>query len=167
MRTGQMIDTIAYTVGVADLKVSDDPKSTLITYALGSCIGLIAYDPVRKLGGLLHLQLPESKGFEAQAKENPYKFADTGINALLETMYAAGASKNRLVIGMFGGANMLQDEQIFQIGIRNARATKKILWQQTLFIKFEDVGGASNRTVSLDLDTGRIRMKKDGAVIEY
>ena len=162
-----MTETNLYTVGVADLKISNEPKSTLITYALGSCIGLVAYDPVSKVGGLLHLQLPESKGYEAQARSNPYKFADTGINALLESLYAAGASKNRLVIGVFGGANMLKDEQVFQIGIRNARATKKILWQQTLFIKHEDVGGTSNRTVSLDLDTGRIRMKKDGAVVEF
>jgi len=162
-----MTDKTAFTVGVADLKLSDDPASALITYALGSCIGLIAYDPQRQLGGLLHLQLPDSKGYEAQAQANPFKFADTGIAALLDSLYAAGAAKNRLVIGMFGGANMLQDEHVFQIGIRNTRATKKILWQQTLFIKHEDVGGTSNRTISIDIGTGQIRMKKDGTVVEF
>jgi chemotaxis protein CheD len=162
-----MAEKSVITVGVADLKVSNDPSASLITYALGSCIGLVAYDPRAKMGGLLHLQLPESQNFEAQAQENPAKFADTGIIALVETMLAHGARKNNLVIGVFGGANMLQDEHVFQIGIRNIRATKKMLWQAALFIKHEDVGGTSNRTVSLDLDTGLIRVKKDGIYVDY
>jgi len=162
-----MTDKTAITVGVADMKVSNDPNSSIITYALGSCIGLVAYDPQRKVGGLLHLQLPESENFVAQAKENPAKFADTGITLLMDTLTAHGAAKNRLVVGMFGGANMLQDEHVFQIGIRNIRAAKKMLWQAALFIKHEDVGGTSNRTVSLDLETGRIRVKKDGTYVEY
>jgi len=162
-----MTDKTVITVGVADMKVSSDPDSSLITYALGSCIGLVAYDPLRKLGGLLHLQLPDSQAFGTQGQENPAKFADTGIAALVETLLASGASKNRMVIGVFGGANMLKDEQVFQIGMRNIRAAKKSLWQAALFIKHEDVGGTSNRTVSLDLETGLIRVKKDGAYVEY
>lgn len=160
-----MTEKTQLTIGVADMKVSNDPNVSLITYALGSCIALIAYDPALKLGGLLHLQLPESQGYQVQSQENPYKFADTGIAALLDTLLSAGASKNRLVIGVFGGANMLQDEQFFQIGIRNTRAAKKILWQHALFIKHEDVGGTSNRTVSIDLATGQIRMKKDSITV--
>jgi chemotaxis protein CheD len=162
-----MAEKNVITVGVADMKVSNDPNASLITYALGSCIGLVAYDPQRKLGGLLHLQLPESQAFGTQAQENPAKFADTGVAALVETLLANGAGKNRLVIGVFGGANMLKDDQIFQIGVRNIRATKKSLWQAALFIKHEDVGGTSNRTVSLDLTTGLIRVKKDGTYVEY
>ncbi|HUJ74082.1 MAG TPA: chemotaxis protein CheD [bacterium] len=162
-----MSDPVQYTVGVSDMKVSNDPHSRIITYALGSCIGVTAYDPVLHLGGLLHFQLPDSKGFEQQARENPFKFADTGLASLFQTLYGAGAQKNRLIIGAFGGGNMMRDEHVFQIGIRNARATKKILWQNALFIKHEDVGGTSNRTVSLDLASGLIRVKKDGTVTEY
>jgi chemotaxis protein CheD len=161
-----MSDRTQVTIGVADMKISNDPNVSLVTYALGSCIGLAAYDPALRLGGLLHLQLPESQGFGTQAQENPYKFADTGIAALLEGMFKAGANKNRLVVGVFGGANMLQDEHVFQIGIRNTRATKKLLWQYALFIKHEDVGGTSNRTISLDLGSGKFTMKKDGVVVE-
>ena len=162
-----MTEKTAITVGVADMKVTNDPNATLITYALGSCIGLVAYDPQRQLGGLLHVQLPESQAFGTQGQEQPAKFADTGVTLLVDTLVANGASKNRLVIAIFGGANMLKDEQVFQIGIRNIRATKKMLWQASLFIKHEDVGGTSNRTVSLDLETGRIRVKKDGTYVEY
>lgn len=163
---GAMNDKVVHTVGVSDMKIGAAPGS-LITYALGSCIAVVAYDPALKLGGMLHFQLPDSKGFEPQAAENPYKFADTGITGLFNGLAAAGANKNRLVIGIFGGANMMRDEQVFQIGIRNTRATKKLLWQLALFIKYEDVGGTTNRTVSLDLDSGRFKMKKDGEVFEF
>ncbi len=162
-----MSDRVVYTVGVSDLKISATPSSSLITYALGSCIAVLAYDPAVRVGGLLHFQLPESKGFEVQAAENPYKFGDTGIAALFQELYALDANKNRLLIGVFGGANMMRDEHIFQIGIRNARTAKKMLWQYSLFIKYEDVGGTTNRTVSLDLETGRMKMKKDGQTIEF
>lgn len=161
-----MNDKVVHTVGVSDMKIGKAPGA-IITYALGSCIAVVAYDPALKLGGMLHFQLPDSKGFEPQAAENPYKFADTGIAALFNGLAAAGANKNRLVIGIFGGANMMHDEQVFQIGIRNARTTKKMLWQSALFIKYEDVGGTTNRTVSLDLDSGRFKMKKDGEVFEF
>ncbi|HEX7927264.1 MAG TPA: chemotaxis protein CheD [bacterium] len=161
-----MSDNSAQTIGVSDMKLGSAPGS-LITYALGSCIAVVAWDPQLKIGGLLHFQLPESKGFEQQAAQNPYKFADTGIAALFNELLAAGSHKNRLVVGIFGGANMMKDEQVFQIGIRNARATKKMLWQAALFIKYEDVGGTTNRTVSLDLATGKIKMKKDGEIFEY
>lgn len=163
---GAMADNASQTIGVSDMKLGRGP-GTLITYALGSCIAVVAFDPHLKIGGLLHFQLPESKGFEPQAAQNPYKFADTGIAALFDQLYAAGAMKNRMVVGIFGGANMMKDEQVFQIGIRNARATKKMLWQSALFIKYEDVGGTTNRTVSIDLSTGKIKMKKDGEIFEY
>jgi chemotaxis protein CheD len=162
-----MSDKVVHTVGVSDMKIGKAPNTSLITYALGSCIAVVAYDSAAKVGGMLHFQLPESKPFEAQAAENPYKFGDTGIAALFEQLYALGAQKNRMVIGIFGGANMMRDEHVFQIGIRNTRTAKKMLWQNSLFIKFEDVGGTTNRTVSLDLDTGRMKMKKDGEVFEY
>jgi chemotaxis protein CheD len=162
-----MSGKVQFTVGVADMKISNDPESSLVTYALGSCIAVVAYDPAARVGGLLHFQLPEAAGYEAQARNNPHKFGDTGILALFDAVYAAGAQKNRLVIGIFGGANMMQDERIFQIGLRNARSAKKILWQNSLFIKHEDVGGTTNRTITLELDSGLIRMKKDGEIYEY
>lgn len=157
----------SYTIGISEMRVCAEPGAELITYALGSCIAVIAYDPALRVGGLLHFQLPESKGFEKQSRENPYKFGDAGIPAMMDEMYKAGASRNRLQVSIFGGASMLQQEGIFQIGVRNARMSKKMLWQGTLFLKHEDVGGTFNRTVSLDIDSGRIRMKKDGQILEF
>ena len=48
------------TVGVSNMKVSDDPEAVLVTYSLGSCIGIAIYDAVVRVGGLLHFMLPES-----------------------------------------------------------------------------------------------------------
>lgn len=156
-----------HTIGISEMMVCAEPGAQLITYALGSCIAVVVYDPAVRLGGLLHFQLPESKGFEQQSRDNPYKFGDAGIPAMMERMYKAGAERNRLVVGIFGGASMLHDESVFQIGVRNARTSKKMLWQGALFLKHEDIGGTSNRTVSLDIDTGHIRMKKDGQFVEF
>lgn len=155
------------TVGVSDMNVSDDPDSFIITYSLGPCIGLIAYDPAVRVAGMLHFQLPTSRGHEPRARENPHMFADTGIPLLLAKVAAMGASRNRLRVSIFGGANMLQDENIFKIGIQNARAAKKILWQQCVKIRNEDLGGKASRTVSIDTETGEIRLRSDGQISLY
>lgn len=149
------------------MNASSDPNTFLITFSLGPCIGLIAYDPVVQVAGLLHFQLPTSRGHEFRAQENPYMFADTGIPRLLQQVEALGAAKNRLRISVFGGASMLQDENIFKIGIQNARAAKKILWQQCVKIRNEDLGGKNSRTVSIDIENGEIRLRSEGKISLY
>lgn len=150
------------TVSISDMKVSDDPGAFIITHSLGSCVGVIAYDARAQVGGLLHFQLPDSHTHGLRAQENPCMFADTGIPLLLSRLYELGAHKNRLHVAVFGGASMLDDEHLFKIGIKNARATKKILWQEALTVHYEDVGGHSSRTVSLEVGSGRIALRKDG-----
>ena len=159
-----MGDQNRITVGISDMKASADPASFLITHSLGSCIGLIAFDARVHAGALLHFQLPDSANHARRALENPFMFADTGIPLFLEALYKLGAVKGRLRVSMFGGANMLDDEELFKIGTKNARATKKILWQHAISLVHEDVGGHSSRTVSLDLDTGTIGLRRDGKV---
>ena len=81
------------TVGVSDMKVSNDPGAVLVTYSLGSCIGIAIYDSVVRVGGLLHFMLPESKLNLDKAKTTPCMFADTGIPALFKAAYKLGAKK--------------------------------------------------------------------------
>ena len=45
-------------VGIGDMKLTRG-DGLIITYALGSCIGLAFYDSYIKLGALLHVMLPE------------------------------------------------------------------------------------------------------------
>jgi chemotaxis protein CheD len=152
------------TVNISDMKASADRDAFLITHSLGSCIGLVAWDPDRIVGALLHFQLPDSTNHGRRAQENPFMFADTGIPLFLDKLFALGANRNRLVVGMFGGANMLDDEELFKIGTKNARAAKKILWQHAISVVHEDVGGHSSRTVSLEIATGVIGLRRDGKV---
>src|SRR5579871_7073127 len=93
-------------VGVADCQTTADPQLLLITYALGSCVAVIVYDPVSKVGGLLHFMLPDSALDPARSQENPYKFADAGIPLLLNQVYARGASKKRLLAWAVGGSQI-------------------------------------------------------------
>lgn len=150
------------TVNISDMKASADKDALLITHSLGSCIGLVGYDPRVTAGALLHFQLPDSSNHGRRAQENPFMFADTGIPLLLQALQSLGGEKNRMVFGMFGGSNMLDDDELFKIGTKNARATKKILWQNSISLKYEDVGGNASRTLSLEVGTGRVALRKNG-----
>ncbi|HEB74149.1 MAG TPA: chemotaxis protein CheD [Candidatus Desulfofervidus auxilii] len=149
-------------VGIADIKVSNNPEDTLITYALGSCIGVIVYDPVVKVGGLLHFMLPESKVNPQRAKENPYMFADTGVPLLFKTCYKYGAKKRRMIVKVAGGAEIMDEAGYFNIGKKNYAVLRKIFWRNGVLIRAEDVGGMVNRTVELDIVTGEVRLKITG-----
>ncbi len=85
-------------VGVADMKVSNDPEESIVTYSLGSCIGLVVYDSVARVGGILHYMLPESSIDKGKAEQRPYMFADSGIPRLFKSAYKMGAAKQRMKI---------------------------------------------------------------------
>jgi chemotaxis protein CheD len=149
-------------VGVSDMKVSNDPESMLVTYSLGSCIGVAVYDAAAKVGGLLHFMLPESALDLTKAERNPYMFADTGIPALFKATYALGAAKQRMKVIVVGGAQVLDQAGFFNIGKRNHMAVRKIFWKNNVMINYEDVGGNSNRTVKLTIRDGKTWLKVSG-----
>lgn len=149
-------------VGVADLGISNDPGHTLVTYALGSCIGIAIYDPLVKVGGLLHYMLPDSSLDPDKAQKNPYMFADTSIPLLFKEAYKLGGEKKRMVIKVAGGSQLLDDSGQFNIGKRNYMALRKIFWTNGVLIHGEAVGGSTNRTVRLELSTGRVWIKTAG-----
>lgn len=149
-------------VGIADAKVTADPAASLITHALGSCVGVTAYDRRQRIGGLLHILLPESSLDPEEAARSPYKYADTGIARLFEEMGRAGADRRRLEVRLIGGAQMLNDEQMFNIGHRNVLAARKLLWKMGCFLKGEETGGAVSRTVRLEVATGEVWIRRQG-----
>jgi chemotaxis protein CheD len=149
-------------VGMADCRVSDTPQQILATYALGSCIGLMVYDPKAVVGGMLHFMLPDSTIDPGRGRDNPYMFADTGIPLLLEQVCGRGASKRRLVVHAVGGAQMLDRQGVFEIGKRNYLAMRRILWKAGLLLHGEAVGGANSRTVRLEIGSGRIWLQEAG-----
>lgn len=150
-------------VGVADMKVSNIPDDSVVTYSLGSCIGLVIYDPVVRVGGILHYMLPESSIDNEKAARKPFMFADTGIPRLFKTAYKLGAQKPRIKIYVAGGAEILDQKGFFNIGKRNYMALKKMFFKNNVMINKQDVGGNTNRTVRIEIATGDIFVKTSGS----
>jgi chemotaxis protein CheD len=149
-------------VGVADMKLSNDPNAVLVTYSLGSCIGIGIYDPMAKVGGLLHYMLPESNLDQAKADKNPFMFGDTGIPLLFKGAYQIGAKKNRLKVIVVGGAEILDQKGFFNIGKRNHTILRKLFWKNNVMTDFEDVGGCVNRTIKMEVKGGTTWLKTSG-----
>jgi chemotaxis protein CheD len=150
-------------VGVGDLMVTADASAQLVTYALGSCLGIVVHDPVARVGGMLHVMLPESSLDAGKAESQPAMFVDTGVPRLFHDAYRLGAAKERLVVKVAGGA-AAQQSDTFEIGKRNMIALRKILWQNGVLIARHDVGGTSSRTMTLDIRTGDVTLRIDGAL---
>lgn len=159
---GEREITSQLTVGVGDCKVSDDGGSVLATYALGSCIAIAIHDPVAAVAGLLHFMLPESSLNPEKASRSPFIFADTGIPLLLYAAYQLGARTDRLVVRVVGGARMMDENGVFDIGKRNHLASRKILWEAGVIIGGEEAGGTMSRTVWLEVATGRFWIREPG-----
>jgi chemotaxis protein CheD len=150
-------------VGVADLAVSSDEHASIVTYALGSCLGVMIHDPVARVGAMLHVMLPDSAIDAGKAAANPAMFVDTGVPRLFKEAYRLGAVKERLVVKVAGGAAVQGGDDMFEIGKRNMVALRRILWKNNVMIKSHDVGGSVSRTVTLDVATGHVKLRIDGA----
>lgn len=149
-------------VGIADMKVSNDPEGVLVAYSVGSCIGVAIYDPVVKVGGMLHYMLPESSLDNRKAKKNPSMFADTGIPLLFKETYRLGAKKDRLRVTVVGGAQILDQKGLFNIGKRNYMVLKKMFLKNNVRIDFEDVGSNVTRTLKLEIESGKAWLRVSG-----
>jgi chemotaxis protein CheD len=149
-------------VGVGDGGVSHDPDSMLVTYALGSCVAVMLHDPVAKVAGMVHYMLPESSISSEKSRTRPWMFADTGIPYLLRAILGQGADKRRLVVFAAGGAQVMDDQGVFNIGKRNCLALGKALWKSGLVADAEETGGEVARTVRMEVGTGRVWLHAPG-----
>ena len=149
-------------VGVSDLKVSNNENDSIITHALGSCLGITAFDSVAKVGGMVHVMLPLSKSDPQKAKARPAMYVDTGFALLLKEIFALGAQKRNLEINVAGGASMKQNagEDYFKIGQRNFTTFRKLLWKNEFIIANQEVGGAISRTMVLEMNSGLVTINK-------
>jgi len=149
-------------IDISDAKVSDDPSDVLVTYSLGSCIGICLYDPAIHVGGMLHYQLPTAKMDPERARSKPFMFADTGMRLLLDRLAAMGVNKKRMQVRLAGGATMATGPQGFDIGKRNYLAIRKTLWGEGMFIDAEDIGGNAARDLYLDMADGTVTIRSNG-----
>ncbi|MDI9508444.1 MAG: chemotaxis protein CheD [Clostridiales bacterium] len=149
-------------VGMADANVCKSPYA-ITTLGLGSCVGIVLYDPVCKIAGLAHIMLPDST--KIINNSNKYKFADTGIDILIRDMENIGASKRNLVAKIAGGAQMFSFSNNFEmmrIGERNVIATKDKLNKLGIRLLAEDTGANYGRTIVFYPETGLLHVKSVG-----
>ncbi len=149
-------------VGVSDLKVSGHPEDVIITHALGSCLGITAFDAAAGVGGMVHVMLPLSKADPEKAQHKPAMYVDTGLQWLLNEVYKLGAQKDNLEIIVAGGASMKREEgdDYFKIGKRNFTTLRKLLWKNGFMIAKQDVGGHNSRTMTLSIADGIVTINK-------
>ena len=152
------------TVNISDTQIATGDDQTLVTYSLGSCIGVTVYDPIARCGGMLHYQLPTSTLDVEKARNNPCMFADTGMACLLQQFQEAGGQPRRAKVRIAGAAQMIGDSGVFSIGKRNHTAIRKILWQKGILLEAEDIGGSvRQRNLYLRLSDGEVTVKANGA----
>lgn len=142
-------------VGIGDWAVSSD-SDEIKTYALGSCVALVVWDQAMKVGGMIHIALPECHINPDKARDKPGYFADSGLPILFSELKKKGANRKTCWVKLVGGASILDENNTFDIGRRNALAVKKYLWKIGLALNAEDIGGTISRTVSLVLPTGEL-----------
>ncbi len=142
------------TVGIADMKMAQG-EGVLVTYALGSCIGLCFHDPRLRLGALLHIMLPINM---ETGRTHPLKYADTGIRETLKQMEARGAMRSRMTVKIAGGAKMFEiagGSGLGNIGQRNIESVNAILKRENIRLLAQEVGGKVARTLFFDVGSGQ------------
>lgn len=149
-------------VGMADMNVCLPPDG-ITTLGLGSCVGVVLYDPITKVSGMVHVMLPDST--KIRNNDNLAKFADTGIEALIQKLLKMGAKRNNLVSKIAGGAQMFAfktNNDMLRIGERNVEATKEKLAKENIRILAEDTGLNYGRTIEFYPETGDLYIKSVG-----
>ena len=152
-------------VGISEMAVSQDQNDILVTYSLGSCVGVAMHDPVTGVCGMIHCMLPSptnypllDKGAEKKAHK-PCMFVDTGMTKLLTAMFEKGVEKKNIICKVAGAGNQMDDDNIFGIGMKNYDVLKKFLAKNSIAITSELVGGQTPKTMIMTVATGQTFVK--------
>lgn len=150
-------------IGISELNIAKPPDK-ISTLGLGSCVGIVLYDPITKLAGMVHILLPSASGIDTI--ENKAKFADQGIAELLKVMVNNGAAKGSICAKIAGGANMFDYTSsyvdLFEVGRRNVQMCKEILLALNIPLVAEDIYGKWGRTITFDTVSGAMHINTIG-----
>ncbi|MBQ7576974.1 MAG: chemotaxis protein CheD [Synergistaceae bacterium] len=150
-------------LGMADLYVARAPIK-LVTLGLGSCIGLVVFDPLAKIAGMAHIMLPDSRGLKGSEKVG--KFADTAVPAIIEEMLKQGANRSRIKAKIAGGAQMFAlpgaSAEFLTVGAKNVRETTMRLARMGIALVASDTGGNKGRTIEFSTSNWMLKIKTLG-----
>ena len=146
-------------VGISDMKISQRPEDVLVTHSLGSCLGLAAYDPLARVGGLIHCLLPKAS---SAGVANPYMYVNVGVPAMIRQLVALGASKAHLAFKAAGCSRMIHIANQFDTGAQNLAMLEALFAKNNVALAAKDVGGSIPRTVALRMDTGTFVIRSQG-----
>jgi chemotaxis protein CheD len=147
-------------VGIGELIVTRNPRDIIVIPNLGSCLAVVVFDKVARVGGAVHCLLPLAT--PDADKKTPGLYVDTGVPLLLNEIFKAGASKKDLVIVAVGCASINDANSVFEIGKKNHTVFKRLMWKNSLLITAEEIGGTVPRTVHLKLGPGTITVSSLG-----
>lgn len=158
---GQLDEGCTYrvVVEISGCRVLNDPAAELLTYSLGSCIGVTVWDPVVHVGGMLHFMLPDSTAASERHSGHEAMFADTGLPLLFRSAYKLGAVKKRLVVKVAGGATLFRASEEMNIGRQNYAVLRNIFSRNGINIAGEHVGDTISRTMRMSVGTGRVTVQ--------
>jgi chemotaxis protein CheD len=156
--TREMAANTHVRIDVGDLHASNNADEILLTYALGSCLGVAIHDPRAHAGGLAHIQLPACRD-TSKVAEGVWSYADRALPELFQRVYALGATRGNVRIVLVGGASISDPTNFFQIGRKNYLTVKNLLWQNGYLVAAEAIGGADWRTMRLNIGTGRVEVQ--------
>lgn len=144
-------------VGIGEGKLAEG-EQILVSYALGSCVGICLYDRAKLLAGMAHIVLPCKA--DSLNQENAYKFADEGVRELIHLMTSHGADKRRLTAKLAGGAKMFEtNNSKWEIGSRNTETVKRVLKEEGVRVAGEDTGKNYGRTITFYAENGQMRVR--------
>lgn len=141
-------------VRMADMRTSNIAEQEIVTYSLGSCLGIAVYDPHIKVGGMLHVLLPSSGIDPEKANKLPFLYVNTGVPLLFRAVFELGAMKSRLRVKVAGGADMQVATNSFNVGERNIKALQELFVHNGIIIHNKALGGHISRTFRLNMATG-------------
>ncbi|AFA48302.1 chemotaxis protein CheD [Acetobacterium woodii] len=145
-------------IGIGEMAISNNHNDTIKTFALGSCVGITAYSPLQKVGGIIHIALPRPARIEDANKRYCY-YATTGVPYFIHQFSRKyGCAENELVIRIFGGANSTRQNDTFNVGKRNLEIIQHILNDLNLKIRYAEIGETVSRTIELEVGSGDINI---------
>lgn len=145
-------------IGIGEMAISNQSSDKIKTFALGSCLGITAYSPIRKVGGIIHIALPRPARMEDAIERYCY-YASTGLPYFIQQFSSEyGFLKSELVIRIFGGAESMRKNDTFNVGQHNLEITKKILEEMNLGIQYAETGARVSRTIELEVGSGDINI---------